>query len=148
LKNVRKFIRMSIIQNLLLKRFVIFCKYVVSKVSCLVSVSARLSLGFVSNFCSKFRSRNVNVGLEDFGRDSNSGNNFLILLGSVPLSYTCEFAYTCWFMLMCLAKLFKTLFLRFFFLTVIMFRVDDTIQRNMNNSKIDEILRKTKIYKS
>jgi len=36
---------MSIVQNLMLKSFVIFCKYMVSKVSCLVSVSARSSLG-------------------------------------------------------------------------------------------------------
>jgi len=37
---------MFIVQNLMLKSFVIFFKYMISKVSCLVS--ARLSLGLVS----------------------------------------------------------------------------------------------------
>jgi len=77
-----KFIRMSIVQNLMLKSFVIFCKYVILKVSCLSSVSARSSL--VSTFCSKSRSRNDNVlsrlGLEDFGRDSSSADIYYLYL--------------------------------------------------------------------
>jgi len=58
------------------KRFVILYKYVASKVSCLVSVSARSSLDLVSKFFSKSQSRlgletsMSCLGLEDFGRDS------------------------------------------------------------------------------
>ena len=64
------------------------CKRLVSKVSCLVSVSERSSLGLVSSFCSKSRSRlglatsMSGLGLEDFGRDSSSA--------SVPLPIKCR----------------------------------------------------------
>jgi len=44
-----------------LKKFEIFCKHLVSKVLCLVSLSARSSFGLVSTFCSKSRFRYVNV---------------------------------------------------------------------------------------
>ena len=57
------------VQNLVSKIFAKYCERLVSKVWCLVSVSARSSLGLVSSFCSKSRSR---LGLEDFGRDSSS----------------------------------------------------------------------------
>ena len=63
------------VQNLVSK---IFAKHLVSKVSCLVSVSERSSLGLVSSFCSKSWCRlglatsMSRLGLEDFGRDSSS----------------------------------------------------------------------------
>ena len=68
------------VQNLVSKIFAKYCKRLVSKVSCLVSVSERSSLGLVSSFCSKSRSRlglatsmsRLGLGLEDFGRDSSS----------------------------------------------------------------------------
>ena len=64
------------VQNLVSKIFAKYCKRLVSKVSCLVSVSERSSLGLVSSFCSKSRSRLATsmsrLGLEDFGRDSSS----------------------------------------------------------------------------
>ena len=69
------------VQNLLSKIFAKYCKRLVSKVSCLVSVSEPSSLGLVSSFCSKFRSRLglatslSRLGLEDFGRDSSSVSN-------------------------------------------------------------------------
>ena len=68
------------IQNLVSKIFVKYCKRLVSKVSCLVSVSERSSLGLVSSFCSKSWSRlglatsMSRLGLEDFGRDSSSAS--------------------------------------------------------------------------
>ena len=49
------------VQNLVSKIFAKYCKRLVSKVSCLVSVLERSSLGLVSSFCLKSRSRNVNV---------------------------------------------------------------------------------------
>ena len=49
------------VQNLESKIFSKYCKRLVSKASCLVSVSARSSLGLVSSFCSKSRYRNANV---------------------------------------------------------------------------------------
>ena len=57
-----------------------FQEPLVSKVSCLVSVSARSCLGLVLTFCSKSWSRlglvvpksRLGLGLEDFGRDSSS----------------------------------------------------------------------------
>jgi len=52
--------RISSIQNLLLKKFVTFCKYLVSKVLCLVLISAFSNLGLVWTFCSIFRSRDIN----------------------------------------------------------------------------------------
>ena len=45
------------VQNLVSKIFAKNCKRLVSKVSCLISVSERSSLGLVSSFCSKSRSR-------------------------------------------------------------------------------------------
>ena len=51
----------SKVQNLVSKIFAKYCKHLVSKVSSLVSVSKRSSLGLVSSFCSKSRSCNVNV---------------------------------------------------------------------------------------
>ena len=68
------------VQNLMSKIFAKYCKRLVSKVSCLVSVSERSSLGLVSSFCSKSRSRfglatsMSPLGLEDCGRDSSSAN--------------------------------------------------------------------------
>ena len=68
------------IQNLVSKIFAKYCKRLVSKVSCLVSVSERSSLGLVSSFCSKSWSRlglatsMSRLGLEDFGRDSSSAS--------------------------------------------------------------------------
>ena len=53
------------VQNLVSKIFAKYCKRLVSKVSCLVSVSKRSSLGLAT---SVFR-----LDLEDFGRDSSSG---------------------------------------------------------------------------
>jgi len=55
---------------------VIFCKYVISKVLSLVSVSARSSLGLVSTFFYQNLGLGTSMsrlGLEDFGRDSSSG---------------------------------------------------------------------------
>jgi len=57
---------MSIVQHLMLKSFVIFCKYVISKVSCLVSVSSRLFAQILGLGTSMSR-----VGFEDFSRDSS-----------------------------------------------------------------------------
>ena len=51
----------SNVQNLVSKIFAKYCKHLVSKVSSLVSVSKRSSLGLVLSFCSKSRSCNVNV---------------------------------------------------------------------------------------
>ena len=66
------------VQNLVLKIFAKYCNCLISKVSCLVSVSTRSSFGLVSSICSKSRSRlglatsMSRLGLEDFGRDSSS----------------------------------------------------------------------------
>jgi len=51
---------MSIVQTLLLKKFVAFCNIKWFQKSH-VSVSERSNLGFVSTFCSNSQSRNVNV---------------------------------------------------------------------------------------
>ena len=70
------------VQNLVSKIFAKYCKRLVSKVSCVVSVSERSCLGLVLSFCSKSRSRlglatsmsRLGIGLEAFGRDSSSGS--------------------------------------------------------------------------
>ena len=88
------------VQNLVSKIFEKYCKRLVSKVSCLISVSERSSLGLVSvssrsrlglvsvssrlglvSVSSRSRLGLVSVSsrsrLEDFGRDSSSGNKYL-----------------------------------------------------------------------
>ena len=68
------------VQNLVSKIFAKYCKRLVLKVSSLISVLERSSLGLVSIFFSKSRSRRglatsmSRLGLEDFGRDSSSVN--------------------------------------------------------------------------
>ena len=69
------------VQNLVSKIFAKYCKRLVSNVSYLVSVSEGSSLGLVSSFWSKSRSRlglatsMARLGLEDFGRDSGFYKN-------------------------------------------------------------------------
>ena len=66
------------VQNLVSKIFAKYCKRLVLKVSSLVSVLERSSLGLVSSFFSKSRSRRGLATsmsrLEDFGQDSSSVN--------------------------------------------------------------------------
>ena len=78
--------------NLVSKIFAKYCKRLVSKVLCLVSVSEGLSLGLVSSFCSKSRSRlglatsmsRLGLGIDDFGRDSSFGVNLLHFATNTP----------------------------------------------------------------
>ena len=64
------------VQNLVSKIFAKYCKRLVSKVSCLVSVSERSSLGLARVFAQSLglATSMSRLGLEDFGRDSSSGN--------------------------------------------------------------------------
>jgi len=77
-----------------LKEFVKFSQHLVLKVSCLVSVSIRSSLSFVSTFCSKFRSRlglvklMSRLGLEDFGLDASSVENYKTSNSNEKINYS------------------------------------------------------------
>jgi len=69
---------------------VIFCKDLVSKVSCLVSVSHRSSFVSTRIFAQSLGLETSIIRLEDFGRDSSSARNYAIqnlTYGTVPLSH-------------------------------------------------------------